>query len=191
MKPFLLLAFAICLVASCKEKNSGNTGNDKKVMASEGKKTSDKQKASSKSEESTNSKSIQNDIQVQSTGGVKVKGAYLTLRDGTPVEYGNEVKINEACVIHLDISGWNVKDGRTYIGASERIFTNSGDKVLDQPDLLSSYDDTGINAAEPALTLMAKITRLDKQYDYFTVSFRVWDKKGNGEVTGSYKLVVK
>ncbi|MEJ0103250.1 MAG: hypothetical protein WDO19_12130 [Bacteroidota bacterium] len=48
-----------------------------------------------------------------------------------------------------------------------------------------------MSADNPGITLSAVINGIDKLYDYFLVSFRVWDKKGTGEVTGSYKLYLK
>ena len=51
------------------------------------------------------------------------------------------------------------------------------------------YEKDGVTPEQASyITLMATITEVDKLFDYFLVSFRVWDKKANGEITGSYKL---
>jgi len=62
--------------------------------------------------------------------------------------------------------------------------------LLNEKDLFPELGEIEWKRAQ-MLTLRAVITSLDKLYDYFLVSFRVWDKKGNGEVTGSYKLYIQ
>jgi hypothetical protein len=55
--------------------------------------------------------------------------------------------------------------------------------------LFEAYDTAGVTPKDAeVISLSAVITQIDKLYDYFLVSFRVWDKKSNGEVSGSYKL---
>ncbi|RYF86190.1 MAG: hypothetical protein EON98_04440 [Chitinophagaceae bacterium] len=41
------------------------------------------------------------------------------------------------------------------------------------------------------INLKATITKTRTDIDYFVVSYRVWDKQGDGEVKGSYKLRIK
>jgi hypothetical protein len=130
---------------------------------------------------------IRNDIQLQ-TSGLKVSQAFLLYEDGTLVPPENVTNVGKPLKLRLIIDdGWNKEDGNVYIGASERIETSDGQVLLDEKDL---FADMASVKAEDAkyISLTANISRLDKLYDYFLVSFRVWDKKGSGEVTGSYKL---
>jgi hypothetical protein len=41
------------------------------------------------------------------------------------------------------------------------------------------------------LLLPSVISRTRRGIDYFVVQFRVWDRKGPGEISGSYRLNVK
>ena len=52
-----------------------------------------------------------------------------------------------------------------------------------------TYEDGALVSNENKID--AVITRLDELYDHFLVEFRVWDKKGGADVTGSYKLYLK
>ena len=132
---------------------------------------------------------VRNDIQLQSSG-LSVSQAFLLYEDGTLVPPGNITTVGRPVKLRLIVDdGWKAEDGHVYIGASEKIETSEGQVVLDEKDLFSN-----IPYVSPAdakyITLTATISGLDKLYDYFLVSFRVWDKKGKGEVTGNYKLYV-
>ena len=137
------------------------------------------------------SSKIRNGIELKSKGDLKVSQAFLLFDDGTLVPSSNEAKVNQEVNLRLIIEdGFTKKNGMVEIGASERIETNTGQVLLDEKDLFANLGEIDAARAE-ALTLKAVITRLDKLYDYFLVSFRVWDKKGAGEVTGSYKLYIQ
>jgi hypothetical protein len=132
---------------------------------------------------------IRNDIKLQTTG-LKVSQAFLLYEDGTLVPPENVTNVGKPVKLRLIIDdGWNKENGNVYIGASEKIETSDGQVLLDEKDLFA--DLTSVKAEDAKyISLTANISRLDKLYDYFLVSFRVWDKKGNGEVTGSYKLYI-
>lgn len=137
------------------------------------------------------SSKIRNGIELNTKGNLDVSQAFLLFNDGSLVPSSNEAKVNQEVNLRLIIDkGFAENNGLVEIGASERIETNTGELLLDEKDLFANL---GAIEAERAkmLTLKAVITRLDKLYDYFLVSFRVWDKKGNGEVTGSYKLYIQ
>ena len=137
------------------------------------------------------SSKIRNGIELKSKGDLKVSQAFLLFEDGTLVPSSNEAKVNQEVNLRLIIEdGFTKKNGMVEIGASEKIETNTGQVLLDEKDLFANLGEIEAARAE-ALTLKAVITRLDKLYDYFLVSFRVWDKKGSGEVTGSYKLYIQ
>jgi hypothetical protein len=137
------------------------------------------------------SSKIRNGIELQSTANLKVSQAFLLFDDGSLVPSSNEAKVNQQVNLRLIIEGSFIDaNGKVEIGASERIETNTGQLLLDEKDL---FHDLGEIEAERAktLTLNAVITRVDRLYDYFLVSFRVWDKKGSGEISGSYKLHIQ
>lgn len=139
----------------------------------------------------TSSSKIRNGIELKSTGNLKVSQAFLLFDDGSLVPSSNEAKVNQQVNLRLIIDdGFTEANGKVEIGAAEKIETNTGQILLDENDL---FRDLGEIEPERAriLTLNAVITRLDKLYDYFLVSFRVWDKKGNSEITGSYKLYIQ
>jgi hypothetical protein len=87
-------------------------------------------------------------------------------------------------------NGWKEQDGKVSIGASEKIETSDGEIVLDEKDLFAAMPEINADDAK-FLTLTANISRLDKLYDYFLVSFQVWDKNGTGQINGNYKLYIK
>jgi hypothetical protein len=77
------------------------------------------------------------------------------------------------------------------LDAEEQITTSDGRQLLDQKNLFKDYADGLTSEDAKALTLSARITAIDKLYDYFTVTFRVWDKQNQNLVAGSYKLYLK
>jgi hypothetical protein len=77
------------------------------------------------------------------------------------------------------------------LDAEEQITTSDGRQLLDQKNLFKDYADGLTSEDAKALTLSARITAIDKLYDYFTVTFRVWDKQNQNELSGSYNLYLK
>ncbi len=155
------------------------------------KKDSPKEVSSSESRGALTGATIKNDIDLDATG-VKVKEAYL-LDDSRNLLSVNEVKEGEKirCVVILD-TGWTKYDGKSYIGASEKIISGSGDVVLDEPDLFKDYSESGVSAKDAGvLSVIGTITRKEMGMDDYKVQFRMWDKKGSGEVKGSFKFKVK
>jgi len=176
MKYFLLLIGVSLLYSGC-------ANNDKK--------NKETKTDSSKPKTTSNSKiKILNDIELESNG-VNVLQAFLLYDDGTLVPKTNETGVGKPVKIRLVIdNGWKEQDGKVSIGASEKIETSDGEIVLDEKDLFTAMPT--INAEDAKfITLTANISRLDKLYDYFLVSFRVWDKNGTGQITGNYKLYIK
>jgi len=133
---------------------------------------------------------IRNGIQLKANG-LKVEQAFLSYEDGSLVSNENKIDVNQKVVMRLIMDGWKEENGKVMIGATEKITTSKGQTILDTEDLFGAYPD-GVDAKDAKyITLSAVITRLDELYDHFLVEFRVWDKKGGGEVTGSYKLYLK
>ena len=166
----LLLVLGIC---SCEIKvgtrNSDEPGN---TVASENK-----------------SSKIRNGIVLKETG-LNVQEAYLTV-NGTLMSNENKVDINDVVKIELAIAGWKTENDTVFAGLSERILTSEGDTVINEPDLFLNFVKK-INTKEAKkIYLSVQLTGITKIVDYFLVEFRVWDKKTNAEVSGSYKLYLK
>ena len=88
--------------------------------------------------------------------------------------------------------GWTETNGRVFPGSNQVLKLNNGVEVLNSDELFAAFDETGV-APEDAkyITLNAVVTELKNKKNYVIVQFRVWDKKGSGEITGSYKLFIK
>ena len=124
--------------------------------------------------------------------GFKIKEAFLAFNDSTRVADDNNVTIGQHVnLIILIDSGWNAEDGKIYPGVGQKVETNDGTHIFNKPDLMESHPG-GIPVEDGSrATVQAVINTADKEYEYFLVTFRVWDKKSESEITGSYKLHVK
>lgn len=181
MRKYLFaLPIILALIASCNNSQQKDEEGKNKEEASQKKNSSN----------ATNNKKIRNDINIKADG-VNLSQAFLLYEDGTLVPETNETGVGKPVKMRLIIDGgWKEQDGKVSIGASEKIETSDGGLVLDEKDLFA--DMPLINADDAkAITLMANISSLDKLYDYFLVSFKVWDKNGTGQITGNYKLYIK
>lgn len=167
----LLLLFTIC---SCEIKVS--TNKDGKLTST----IQDNEKKNSK---------IRNGI-ILKENGLQVEEAYLVTDDGSLMSNENKIDVNEEVKMKLVMSGWKAENDRVFAGASERVLTSEGDTVLNEPDLFKNLENIDANDAK-YINLSVSITKIPKIVDYFLVEFRVWDKKTNADVAGSYKLYLK
>jgi hypothetical protein len=133
---------------------------------------------------------IRNNIKLQ-TKGLEVEQAFLLLDDGSLVGDDNKIKVNDKVNLRLIISRWKEENGHVFLDTDEKITTSDGDVLIDEKNLFAKYDTGVLSKDAEYVTLMATITQISKLVDYFLVSFRVWDKKGGGEIVGSYKLYLK
>ena len=135
---------------------------------------------------------ITNNIFLESKG-FKIKKATLLLPNRSQVPDNNLVGLNQNIKLVLDIdAGWNLKDGKAFVGASEKITTDGGQTIVDKGDLFADYSTTGFNAEDAkVVSLSAVITSGDNGINYYVVNFRVWDKNGDGEIRGHYKFFIK
>ena len=124
--------------------------------------------------------------------GFKIKDAYLVFNDSTKLQEDNKANIGQHVNLILLIdSGWTVENGRIYPGVGQKIESSDGKHVFEQKDLMESHPE-GVPVEDGfQVTIQAVINSSDKEYDHFLVSFKVWDKKSDHEITGSYKLHVK
>jgi len=135
---------------------------------------------------------LYNNIELTSPD-VKISKAYLILESGERVPDDNFVDFKKAVQLQLFIdSGWVEKKGKVLLGASEKIVAENGTVVLDQDDLFEKYPD-GISAADAKVMYLSAAVTLKQNAapTSFTVSFKVWDKNGDGYIEGSYKLYSK
>lgn len=132
---------------------------------------------------------IRNGVQVKATG-LKVSQAFLVDQSGNLVPDDNLVKVNEYLTLRLFIDGWTTKAGMVNLGASEKLETSEKEIILDEKDLFAGNEQVTAEDAK-VIALKVVLTGVNKLYDYYLVTFRVWDKNGTGEVTGSYKFNIK
>lgn len=123
---------------------------------------------------------------------LKVQKAYLILDNGDAIPENNGVDFKSPVkmIIKID-SGWTEKDGKVMIGASEKIMTENGTVLVDEPDLFA--ENAGATP-EDAKTISLSATirvREGSPPTSFIVSFKIWDKNGEGQIEGSYKLYTK
>ncbi len=133
---------------------------------------------------------IKNEIELDASG-VKLKEAYL-VDEQNNVLTENITRIGEKIyvIIKLD-TGWVKENGKSFIGASERISTSAGRVVVDAVDIFKDYELTGVDPDDAKfISLSAVIRQADPGLEKFVVSFRVWDKKGKGEIRGKYNFKI-
>jgi hypothetical protein len=135
---------------------------------------------------------VYNNIQLNASG-IKVDKAYLLLDNGQRVPDDNFVDFNGPVKMQILVdSGWVEENGKVQLGASEKIITEKGEVVVDEADLFQKYPD-GISTEDSKSIYLSATVKLKEGTPptSFTVSFRVWDKKGDGFVEGSYTLYSK
>jgi hypothetical protein len=172
MRSYLLfLSFTVLLLSSCEVTVKKDDG-----------KEAVKEKSNSK---------IKNGIIVNSDK-IKVEQAFLLFQDGTLVPEDNMVSVNQKVILRLIATGWEEKDGKVFLAASEKVETSEGDTVLNEDNLLAQYAD-GISVKDAQyISLHVVITAVTKLFDYYKVSFQVKDSlKAENVVNGYYKLYLK
>lgn len=124
--------------------------------------------------------------------GFKVSEAGLYFEDGSKVPEDNTVELNQKVMLYAVLdSGYKVVAGKVFPGSSERIVLSNGFEVLKTDDLFADYS-AGVKAEDGKyITLKAMMTQIDDKSMEINVSFKIWDKKGPSNITGSYKLHIK
>lgn len=134
---------------------------------------------------------IYNGIEL-TTHKVKLNKAFLIYENGDKVPDDNFIDFKDAVTLVLQIdSGWTVIGDRCWLGASEKVISETGKVIGEKNDMIADLAE-GYPAED------AKIIRLSMGVNvtsgsptYFTIPFRLWDKKGEGYIEGSYKLYSK
>ena len=183
MKKFTLIYAAICCIvlSSCDFKCSvGGNKSDVKPKP-----------VTSEDNTTLNGAIIKNNIDLDVTG-VKLKEIYLVDADYKPLTE-NKAGVGEKIylVVKMD-TGWVKENGKSFIGASERILTSGGRVVVSADDIFKEQELAGLDAEDAnVISLSALITQADPGINDFEVQFRIWDKKGAGEVKGKYFFSLK
>lgn len=180
MKKILLAFVAIIFILSAC--NNSKTENN---VSTNG------EKENSKDDKKENATQVLNNISIDTDGDVEVYRTFLSYEDGSMVSSSNKTALGRPVYLNLNITkGWYEANGEVSLGASEKISTDNGTVILDAPDLFSTVP--SLNAKDAKFVrLKAVITNLSGPIEYFVVDYKVWDKKGNGVIKGSYKLYVE
>lgn len=138
----------------------------------------------------TSANKIRNGINVQAKG-VEVEQAFLTYEDGSLVDESNTTAVNKKLKINFVVKGWKAENDQVALEANEKVTTSDGDIVLDEKDLFSRGGVQAISAADaefPRLSVV--INQVNKLYDFYLVSFKIWNKGTDQSIEGNYKFHV-
>ena len=125
------------------------------------------------------------------SSGLDYASAKLLLNDDSTAYESNSIKYAERLKLVLSgVKGFNSEGGRIFPGAHMVIIDEKGTIILEQTDLFSDYDSTGIEESKVDLLYVQMIAlaplEIGKEYSWET---RFWDKRGNGEIIA--KIPVK
>lgn len=156
---------------------------------------SSKTKSSSETKDKADKKEsttqVLNNISVKTEGNVEVYRAFLSYEDGSMVPSSNKTALGKPIYLNLNITeGWKEENGEVSLGASEKISTDNGTVILEAPDLFSNMGSSKAGDAK-FVRLKALINNMSGPIEYFVVDYKVWDKKGDGVVKGSYRFYVE
>jgi hypothetical protein len=131
---------------------------------------------------------IKNGIELKENG-LHVEEAFLTGSSGQPINDDNKVQVGDRVALRMIVDGWQVKDGRVFLDASQKVATGSGETLTENPSMLAPVYSTGATPADAKYILLnQKIGRLGNPKDYVIITFKVWDKTSKKSVSGEYKL---
>jgi hypothetical protein len=142
-------------------------------------------------EKSKNKIQLLNDISIETKGSVEVYRAFLSFESGDLVPSSNVTSPGKPVYLNLNVTkGWKEDEGTVALGASERISSDNGTVFLDEPDLFQNYNSISAEDAK-FIRLKAVVNSKTGPIKYFVVDYKVWDKNGDGVITGSYKFYVE
>lgn len=134
---------------------------------------------------------ILNNIVLESVNGFEITSAFLADEKGNLIPPKNTIPPGHPVFLTLRVKkGWTLQDGYASPGATQTILSHNNEPVLQSGDLFANIprvkeEDAG------TLRLKALITATRTDIRYYIIRFRVWDKWGEAEVTGHYRLQVK
>ena len=131
---------------------------------------------------------IKNDIKIKENG-LHVEEAYLTNDAGQNIDDNNKVETGERVCLRLVIDGWQIKDGKVFLDASQKVATSSGTFLTSNPSILGPvYTDGAAPKDAKYVLLYQRIGQLGNTKDHIVITFKIWDKTTNKSIDGSYEL---
>ncbi len=131
---------------------------------------------------------IKNGIEIKESG-LHIEEAFLTDDAGQNIGDSNKVQIGERVCLRLVVDGWQLKDGKVFLDASQEVATSSGNFLTSNPSILGPvYTDGATPKDAKYVLLYQRIGRLDNSKDHVVITFKLWDKTSNKSVSGSYEL---
>lgn len=192
MKHALMAFFALSLFFSACN-NSSQTATKSSTTTDKNKDGKEEKEENEKKENKKEESEIQilNDISITTEGDVEVYRTFLSYEDGSLVPSSNTTSLGKPIYLNINITkGWHEENGEVSLGASERISTDNGTVFLDAGDLFKNRN--SLNAEDAKfIRLKAVVNSMTGPINYFVVDYKVWDKKGNGEIKGSYKFYIE
>lgn len=137
---------------------------------------------------STSTSKIRNGIKVNANG-VIVEQAFLTYDDGSLVDETNTTGVNRKLKVNFVVKGWKAENGKVALEANEKVTTNDGDVVMDEKQLFSNGGIEAVSVEDaqyPRLSVV--ITQVNKLYDFYLVSFKIWNRGTEQSLEGEYKF---
>ncbi len=131
---------------------------------------------------------IRNGIDINAKG-VDVEQAFLTYEDCSLVDESNITSVNKKLKINFVVKGWKAENDKVALEANEKITTSDGDIIIDEKELYSLGGMEAISAADaeyPRLSVL--INQVSKLYDFYLVSFKIWNKGTDQSIEGNYKF---
>lgn len=121
--------------------------------------------------------------------GISVEQAFLTYEDGSLVDESNTTSVNRKLKINFVVKGWKGENGKVALEANEKVTTNDGDVILDEKELFSRGGLQAISVEDaqyPRLSVV--INQVNKLYDFYLVSFKIWNRGTDQALEGEYKF---
>jgi len=105
----------------------------------------------------------------------------------------NEITLGQNVICQLTgVSGFTQEDGLCFIGGSMIITDETGNELLNEPDLFAQYDEEGLSPEDASYLSMSLQTNPPMEVGKtYTWKMRFWDKKGKGEINASTKVIIK
>jgi len=128
---------------------------------------------------------------------IKVEGNKVTYDEiylYSPVEEivipDNSIKLNEEAYLLVEgLSGFTVEDGKVFPGLAIKASDNDGNMILDEADLFSDYDKTGVAVADFNTQVMSKFRFTGTEIQNpVKCTVTISDKKSDASLRADFNL---
>jgi hypothetical protein len=133
---------------------------------------------------------IKNNIELEVTG-VKLKEAYLTDANNNLLMENVARAGEKIYLVIITDTGWTKEKGKSFIGAAQRILTSGGKVLVDSADIFKRNEKTGLNSTDCQLINVLYNCECPGSKKDYVGQFRIWDKKGAGEIKGEFKFKIE